>query len=286
MADHRPHHFEAESASVLSPQWLAALRASADQPPLRPRVPLALGPHVIGSVEPDYFNQISRQYSSIGLELLQKEESADGPVWRLRGDGTLALQQIAQALRDARVGCVAQQWRQEQLAVCNAHGQQLATVERAVARPLGIATRAVHLVGRVIDGRIWVQQRAFNKANDPGLWDTLMGGMVSAADTVETALVRETWEEAGIRLSSVDNLLLGGCVALRKPSPEDGSSGYVVEQIDWFHCTVPDGVQPLNLDGEVEQFLLLEKRELLSRLERNEFTTEAALILVAALGWQ
>jgi len=28
---------------------------------------------------------------------------------------------------------------------------------------------------------IWVQQRALDKANDPGLWDTLMGGMVSAA---------------------------------------------------------------------------------------------------------
>ena len=71
-------------------------------------------------------------------------------------------------------------------------------VERGAVRPLGIATQAVHLVGHAADGRIWVQQRALNKANDPGLWDTLMGGMVSAADTVATALVRETWEEARV----------------------------------------------------------------------------------------
>lgn len=264
------------------PQWLAALVASADQPPLRPRVPLLWGPHVIGSVEPDYLNQISLQPSSIGFELLQKEEFPEGAVWRVRGDATLALQQIAQALLAARVGRVVQQWRHEQLAVWDAHGNVVATVERGVARPLGIATRAVHLVGRAADGRFWVQQRALNKANDPGQWDTLMGGMVSAADTVDTALVRETWEEAGLRLSRLDDLLWGGSKAMRKPSSDDGA-GYVVEQIDWFHCTVPQGMQPVNLDGEVAQFLLLDRRELLSKLQQNEFTTEAALILVAAL---
>jgi len=264
------------------PQWLAALVASADQPPLRLRVPLLWGQHVIGSVEPDYLNQISLQPSSIGFELLQKDESPEGPVWRVRGDATLALQQIAQALLAARVGCVAQQWRHEQLAVWDAHGKVVATVERGVARPLGIATRAVHLVGRVTDGRFWVQQRALNKANDPGQWDTLMGGMVSAVDTVDTALVRETWEETGMRLSRLDDLLWGGNKAMRKPSSDDGA-GYVVEQIDWFHCTVPQGMQPVNLDGEVAQFLLLDKLELLAKLERNEFTIEAALILVAAL---
>jgi len=49
------------------PQWLAALVASADQPPLRLRVPLLWGQHVIGSVEPDYLNpQIQLQSASIG----------------------------------------------------------------------------------------------------------------------------------------------------------------------------------------------------------------------------
>ena len=270
------------TALAPDPQWLAALLASAEQPPLRPRVPLLWGQHVMGSVEPDYLDKIRLQSTNTGPYSLSKEEHADGLVWRLSGDGTLALQRVAQALLDAGVGRVAQQWRNEQLAICDAHGQQIATVERGVVRPLGIATRAVHLVGRSGDGRFWVQQRALDKANDPGLWDTLMGGMVSAADSVDTALVRETWEEAGIHLASVHKLLWGGTKTMRQPSSGD-DAGYVVEQIDWFHCTVPHGVQPVNQDGEVAQFQLLDKRALLEKMQQNEFTTEAALILVAAL---
>ena len=271
------------SALAPDPQWLTALAASADQAPLRPRVPLLWREHRIGSVEPDYFSHAGLQASSDLHELLRQELHAEGPVLRLMGDATQALAQIAQALHSAQVGRVVQHWRHEQLAVCNARGEQIASVERGVVRPLGIATRAVHLVGCVSDGRIWVQQRSFDKANDPGQWDTLMGGMVSAADTVDTALARETWEEAGIDLDAVADLRRGGQVALHKPSSDEADAGYVVEQVDWFHCTVPEGIRPVNQDGEVAQFLLLDPGELLSRLQRNEFTTEAALILVAAL---
>ena len=150
-------------------------------------------------------------------------------------------------------------------------------------RPLGIATQAVHLVGRAPDGRVWVQQRSLDKANDPGLWDTLMGGMVSAQDSIESALRRESWEEAGLRLENVADLQRGGEVVLRKPSSDGADAGYVVERVDWYRCTVPDGLQPLNQDGEVAQFALLEPAELAQRLQRNEFTTEAALVLLAAL---
>jgi 8-oxo-dGTP pyrophosphatase MutT (NUDIX family) len=276
------HDLDFVSTSVLDHQWLSSLTASADRPPLRPRVPLIWGAQVIGSVEPEYLSQIDLQRWPALPEVLQREQSSESLPWRVRGELTLVLAQIAQALLQAQVGSVLQQWRNEQLAVCDAQGRQLATVERGVVRPLGIATRAVHLVGRTSDGRYWLQQRALNKANDPGQWDTLMGGMVSAKDTVQTALERETWEEAGLRLTALEQVRWGGRVDLRKPCSDD-AAGYVVEQTDWYHCTVPDGVQPVNQDGEVEQFLLLDKRELIAKLQRDEFTTEAALILVAAL---
>jgi 8-oxo-dGTP pyrophosphatase MutT (NUDIX family) len=199
------------------------------------------------------------------------------------GEVGASLQRIAQVLRAAGAGRVVQHWRDEQLAVCTAHGEQVATVERGVVRPLGIATQAVHLVGCAPDGRVWVQQRSLSKANEPGLWDTLMGGMVSAHDSIESALARETWEEAGLHLVSLSGLRCGGQVELRKPSSDGADAGYVVERVDWYRCTVPDGVQPLNQDGEVAQFELLDLGELARRLERDEFTTEAALILLAAL---
>ena len=146
----------------------------------------------------------------------------------------------------------------------------------------------MHLRGRSPDGRIWVQQRALDKANDPGLWDTLMGGMVAAQDTGETALARETWEEAGLHLDALGAVQRGGSFTVRRPTGEpdddDDGIGYMVEVTDWFECTVPEGIVPVNQDGEVAQFLLLEPDELVARSHRNEFTLEAALVLVAALG--
>jgi 8-oxo-dGTP pyrophosphatase MutT (NUDIX family) len=60
-------------------------------------------------------------------------------------------------------------------------------------RPLGIAAESRASGGRLADGSIWVQQRSAGQGQQPGMWDTLMGGMVSAADGLAEALARETW---------------------------------------------------------------------------------------------
>ena len=268
----------------IDPQWRAALLARADQPPLKPRLPLLWQQHVIGSVEADFFDPLISHQASLASELLELEHSGGGSHWRLLGDATPVLHTLADALRALGVGRVRQHWRDEQLAVCDAQGQRIARVERGVCRPLGIATSAVHLVGCTSDGRFWVQQRSLDKANEPGLWDTLMGGMVSAQDSLQSALARETWEEAGLHLDSLTELRRGGEVLLRKPSSDGADAGYVVERVDWYRCVVPDGVQPLNQDGEVAQFALLAVPDLIERLQGDEFTTEAALILECALG--
>ncbi len=264
----------------MDPQWLAALRASGDRPPAPPRLPLLAGDAVIGSVAPDFLSQISLQPLSDGREQLLKEERIGGMAWHLRGEPTAALGVLAQALREAGL---AHAWRDEQLAVTDAAGRRIGTVERAVVRVLGIATQAVHLVGQTEDGRFWVQQRAWNKSNDPGLWDTLMGGMVSGADTLATELERETWEEAGLRLDALRSIVHGGHLDIRRPCDDGRGAGYVVERIDWYHCTVPDGVVPVNQDGEVERFVLMDEREMIDKMHANEFTSEAALIQAALL---
>lgn len=265
------------------PHWQSALLARATQLPLRPRVPLVWAEHLIGSVEDDFFDPLFQQPDSPAAQCLQREASDGEPRWRLLGEATQTLAQLALALREAGVRRVAQQWRDELLAVPDAQGRRIASVERGLVYPLGIATRAVHLVGMAPDGRCWVQQRAFDKAHDPGLWDTLMGGMVSVHDSLESALQRETWEEAGLHIDALQNLKYGGKVALRKPSADGSDGGFVVEDVDWFLATVPDGMTPLNQDGEVVQFRLLDRAQLVAQLNRNEFTTEAALILLALL---
>lgn len=264
----------------MDPHWLAALRASAQLPPARPRLPLLAGDAVIGSVEADFLSQIRLQPILDGREQLSKEEHFGGWVWRLRGEPTAALGALALALRDAGL---AHAWRDEQLAVADAEGRRIGTVERAVVRVLGITTAAVHLVGQAEDGRFWVQQRAWSKSNDPGMWDTLMGGMISDADTLASALERETWEEAGLRLAHLRNIVRGGHVDIRRPCDDGRGAGYVIERIDWYHCTVPDGQVPVNQDGEVERFVLMDESEMLDKMHANEFTSEAALIQAALL---
>lgn len=264
-----------------APTWVAAVRAQAQRPPRVPRLPLWVAGQAVGSVEPGVLDQIaSKGLLDKRYKLLKDERSG----WSLHvfGDATPALNALAQALlAQGRCG----PWRNEQLAVCDAQGRRIGTIERGAVRPLGLATRAVHLVARASDGRMWVQLRAFNKPNNPGQWDTLMGGMVSAADTLPQALARETWEEAGLRVDALHGVAHGGHVQLAVPSEEAHGCGYMVERIDWFHATVPDGMVPQNQDGEVERFELLAPEALLERLAQGAFTPEATLVLAAALGW-
>jgi len=261
-------------------QWLAALRASGQMAPARPRLPLLAGEAVVGSVEPNFLNEIRLKAMPDGRQQLSKTEHLGGLAWRLLGEPTAALAALALALREAGL---AHAWRDEQLAVRDEQGRRIASVERAVVRVLGITTAAVHLIGRADDGRYWVQQRAWSKANDPGMWDTLMGGMISGADTLASALERETWEEAGLRLDQLRGIARGGHVDIRRPCDDGHGAGYVVERIDWYHCSVPDGVVPVNLDGEVERFVLMDESEMLQKMHANEFTSEAALIQAALL---
>jgi 8-oxo-dGTP pyrophosphatase MutT (NUDIX family) len=268
------------ATSALDPHWLGSLRAAASQPPLRPRVPLWAGESVIGSVEPDFLHQIALQPLSEGRHQLLKEEHPEGLGWRLMGDVTISLKHLVDALHEAGL---AGAWRDEQIAVHDQFGHLKGTVERAAVRPLGIATLAVHLVGQTPDGRVWVQQRALDKPVDPGLWDTLVGGMVCASDTVDTALIRETWEEAGLRAADLQQLRYGGRLTTRRPSPDGRGAGYMVEDLEWYACTVAEHSLPDNQDGEVAQFRLMTPAELVQALQRNEFTIEAALILLSAM---
>jgi hypothetical protein len=157
--------------------WLAALQARASQPPRAPRLPLLAGAARVGSVEAGFFEKNGLQAAPELREVLQKTEHSGAPAWHLAAPLDASLAALAQALR---VAGLAGAWRDELLAVTDEQGTALGVVERAAVRPLGIATRAVHLLARSPDGRHWVQKRALNKANDPGLWDTLMGGTGAA----------------------------------------------------------------------------------------------------------
>ena len=265
--------------------WLAGARQAAQQPPARPRQALVVAGQAVGSVEDGFLSQIGLQRLLDKRYQLSKQElDAGGAAWHLdapAGSATGALNALAAALR-AHGLCGP--WRDEQLAVCNPAGEVVGTVERGAVRVLGIATRAVHLVGLAPDGRMWVQKRSLAKPNNPGLWDTLMGGMVSAADSLPQALARETWEEAGLRVEALAGVRHGGHVDFSRPSREGGGAGYMRERIDWFRAEVPEGLVPANQDGEVERFDLLPLDTVRAQVAQGLFTLEAGLVIAGFLG--
>ena len=266
-----------------TPDWVGVARAQAARGPQAARIPLFAGAERVGSVDEAIWSDFRPQRLLDKRYQLSKEEFEGAAAWVLRGDSASgALNALAAALRaTGRCG----PWRGEQIAVHGTQGQRVGTVERGAVRVLGVATQAVHLVGCAEDGRMWVQQRSLAKPSHPGRWDTLMGGMVSAADTLATALARETWEEAGLRIGALRAAVHGGHVDFDRPCDEGEGAGHMVERIDWFHATVPAGLVPENQDGEVERFELLPHAEVQARLAQGVFTPEAALVLAAFYGW-
>ncbi|AMD49254.1 NUDIX hydrolase [Bordetella holmesii F627] len=184
-----------------------------------------------------------------------------------------ALAKVAQTLRQAR--CL-RGWRDELLDI-TAESLHLGAIERAAMRPLGLPTFAVHLNAWTADGRLWVARRALSKSTDPGMWDTLVGGLVGSQESLDQALVRECAEEAGLEPEQIrQRSPLRTVLRMQRRLPE----GYQVEALLNSTCVLDDATRPANRDGEVMEIATLEVGQVVDRIEAGEFTLEAALVIL------
>lgn len=183
---------------------------------------------------------------------------------------------VAQSLQSA--GCV-RAWRGELVDVV-AEGRTLARIERGATRPLGLLTQAVHLNAWAPDGRLWVARRALNKSTDPGLWDTLSGGLVAAGEAPEAALLRETHEEAGLpAVALAAHEPLRAVLRMRRRLGD----GYQVENVLLSDCVLDAAAAPKNLDGEVLEFRCVTLVQLWDMVTHGAFTLEAELCILDSL---
>jgi isopentenyldiphosphate isomerase len=184
------------------------------------------------------------------------------------------LASTARALREA--DCL-RGWRDELLDITAPDGARLGVIERAAVRPLGILTRAVHLNAWTPDGLLWIARRALDKATDPGMWDTLVGGLVAADETLDIALIRECDEEAGLAPRDVSaRSPLRMVLRMHRRLPE----GYQVEDLLVSRCVLDAAVQPRNRDGEVMEIATVSAQQALAMVAAGEFTLEAGLVVV------
>lgn len=191
-----------------------------------------------------------------------------------------AVANIALALNNA--GCVPR-WRDELLDLWTTDGKAIGAIERGVVRPLGALTRAVHLNAWSAAGGLWVARRSLTKPTDPGMWDTLVGGLIGLGEPVQLALERESFEEAGL---SADNLAsrtpIRTVALMRRRLPE----GYQRELVLTSECVLPDSVVPENQDGESMTIECLAPQTVLKMLEHGDFTVEASLVILEDLIFQ
>ncbi len=249
-----------------------------------PRMPLWLGVHQVGSIEPTTWERLISALAQAGVavdQICQKSEHDSVHIHAKKPNSNENLDVVTNALMQAgAAGPV----RNERMPVRAVDGTVCAHVERGAVRVLGVATQAVHLVGWRSDGCLWLQQRAFTKPNDPGLWDTLMGGTVSAGETVQQTLARETWEEAGLHLADLTGLRWGGQFTASRHVPDGGGAGYLLEDTHWYTVQVPDGLVPCNQDGEVDHFEAWHPSQVIQAMHTNRFTPEACWVLSQVLG--
>ena len=185
-----------------------------------------------------------------------------------------ALQRVLLTLRDAGhlLG-----WRNELFSFLKTDSNApLLHVERAGFYFLGMRSDTVHINGMTLDGRMWVARRSASKTVDPGLLDNLCAGGLAAHEVAIQAVQRELYEEAGLRLQASHSLCYAGMVCVGRV--RDG--GWHEERLRVYNLLLANDEQPVNQDGEVQEFQLLEAQEIARRIVGGQFTPDAA----AAIG--
>ncbi len=251
----------------------ARILARAQTVPDAGAVSLVLAGQVCGSMAPGIARILAREAPGLRLRDAALTLEDDGLDCAQRSGLLLG---AAQLLRQKGL---TGPWRQEALEVrAQPQGPALARIDRSAVRVLGITTYSVHLNAYTDGGLLAIAQRAAHKRVDPGLWDNLAGGMIAAGEDPQTALAREAYEEAGIRLEEM-TVRTGARIRVRRPIAE----GTLAEVVHVYDVELPPQTRLENRDGEVARFDTRTVPDVCAALERGEFTVEAALATVDSL---
>ena len=170
-------------------------------------------------------------------------------------------------------------WRNENFDVYDKQNTLLFTLERSAFRPLGLHSHAIHINGmtHTSEGwRFWIGRRSPHKAVAPNKLDNVVGGGVSSGESVQQAMIREGWEEAGLPQSLLQPLLCHS----RRTSLRTIARGLHHECLHIFDLILPAHIQPINQDGEVAEFLLMDIIELTDAMCQQQLMHDAFLALL------
>ncbi|OOF96861.1 hypothetical protein ASPCADRAFT_506445 [Aspergillus carbonarius ITEM 5010] len=177
-------------------------------------------------------------------------------------------------------------WRDETFPLYGPNGEIILEVERAASALFGIVTYGVQMLGYTEDKeggiQLWIAKRSSQKQTYPGMLDTTAAGGLSTGMLPREAIVREATEEAAIpgeilkrEIRFVDRIsyfhLKGKGKGRELLQPE-------VEYL--FELRLEDGMVPVPMDREVEDFRLWGPDQVREALQRGEFKPNSAVVVV------
>jgi len=188
---------------------------------------------------------------------------------------------IGDVARDLYEAGVFAGWRNEWFPVLTRFGASpLMRLERAAVPLFGVHGYGVHMNGFVRDGgrlKLWIGKRADDRPIEPGKLDHLVAGGIPLGMGVKQCLAKECEEEASIPAT------------LAARAGPVGAIRYCMEHQGWlrndtmfvYDLELPADFKPVNNDGEIASFRLMELDEVAEILSAGEdFKFNVALVLI------
>ncbi len=241
------------------------------------RSPASMG-WVIGSVERRYLTTLL----PLSPRLALKGQSLDGERLILSVENAHELEIELELLNRWLFGLgVWSRWRDERLALwVSDWSRALGTIERSAARFWGVWTEGAHCNGYVCNPsgrpeRLWIARRAASRPVDPGLLDNLIGCGVAATESPQDAMLRESWEEAGLQPECLRGIR---AAAVRDVIRVTEGDGLHRQRIHIFDLALDRQLTPVNQDGEVDSFSLMSIGAVIRALAAGQFAADAAFV--------
>lgn len=179
-------------------------------------------------------------------------------------------------------------WRNELYTVYNPTHIPYFHVERSMTPLLGVITYGIHVnayvpAEKTTNGKIkvWTPRRAANKPTYPGMLDNTVGGGLGYPHGIEETVIKECYEEAGLASSFVKrNVRSAGVVQYFHKPNDDYSVQPEVEYVFDLLLHGEDEIKLQSVDGEAEEFRLMDVDEILFRLENSEFKPNCGMIIL------
>ena len=155
-----------------------------------------------------------------------------------------------------------------------------AALDRGASAYFGIRAYGQHVNGFVRDEhglRMWIGRRSADRIRFPDKLDNIVAGGLPRNQTLASNLIKECHEEAGLNEDLVRTARPVGAVSYCRET----DIGLKPDTLYCYDLELPSHVIPVNTDGEVAAFMLLDMQEVADLIQdTDEFKNNCALVII------